>query len=149
MGNPKQKITPRETVGQAIKFGLFSTSAGIIQALSFTVMNEFTALPYWPCYLTALILSIIYNFTVNRRFTFKSAANIPIAMMKILGFYLIFTPVSTYLGNTADQNGVNEYIILGITMCFNLCLEFLFCRFVVYRGTINSNSLAKKQRGVK
>lgn len=139
-----QEITKKETAFQALKFGLFSVSAGIIELLSFTAMNELTNLPYWPCYLTALVISVLYNFTVNRRYTFKSANNVPIAMFKILCFYLVFTPISTYLGHLADKNEINEYIILGITMAFNLCLEFLYCRFFVYRGTINTNKLAKK-----
>lgn len=128
---------------QAVKFFLFSTSAGIIEIISFTIMTELTDFTYWPCYLVALTLSVVYNFTVNRRFTFKSVANVPVAMLKVLCFYLVFTPVTTYLGHIADTNGVNEYIILGVTMCFNLSLEFLYCKFVVYRGKINTNSLYK------
>lgn len=141
----KQEITGKETAWQAVKFGLFSVSAGIIEIISFTIMNELTDLPYWPCYLTALIISVLYNFTVNRRYTFKSANNVPVAMMKILCFYLVFTPVTTYLGNLADKNGINEYIILGVTMACNLITEFLYCRFFVYRGTINTNKLARNK----
>jgi len=136
------KLTKKDNVIQAVKFILFSASAGIIEALSFTLLNEFTTLPYWPCYLTALVLSVLYNFTINRRFTFKSAANVPIAMMKVAGFYLIFTPLSTWLGSAAEASGINEYIVLAVTMFTNLITEFLFCRFVVYRGTINTNKAA-------
>lgn len=142
----KQEISGKETAWQAVKYAIFSVSAGVIEILSFTVMNELTGFPYWPCYLTALILSVLYNFTVNRRYTFKSANNIPIAMLKVLCFYFVFTPVSTYLGAVADGNGVNEYIVLGVTMAFNFTLEFLFWRFFVYRGTINTNKLAQKKK---
>lgn len=135
-------MTARQNVWQAVKFALFSMSAGAVELLSFTLLNEFTDFPYWPAYLIALTLSVLYNFTVNRRFTFKSAANIPIAMLKILGFYLVFTPVSTAIGNMADQRGVNEYVILGLTMLCNLTLEYLYCRFVVYRRSMNTNDLA-------
>ncbi len=124
----------RKTYFQAIKFTLFSISAGVIQVLSFTLMNELLAWRYWPSYLIALILSVLWNFTFNRRFTFKSAANVPVAMAKVFGFYLVFTPVSTYLGHLAETFGVNEYIILAVTMISNFVLEFLFCKFVVYRG---------------
>lgn len=142
----KQNISGKETAGQAVKYALFSVSAGIIEILSFTAMNELTDLPYWPCYLTALVLSVLYNFTVNRRYTFKSANNVPIAMLQVFCFYLVFTPVSTYLGAVAEGNGINEYIVIGITMAFNFTLEFLFWRFVVYRGTINTNKLAQKKK---
>ena len=80
------------------------------------------------------MLSILWNFTLNRRYTFKSAANVPVAMMKVFGFYLVFTPLSTYLGSLAEGVGVNDFIILIITMLLNFVLEFLFCKFVVYRG---------------
>lgn len=119
---------------QMLKFTAFSVSAGVIQVLSFTLLNEIAKLSYWPAYLISLTLSVVWNFTFNRKFTFKSAANIPVAMAKVFGFYLIFTPLSTWLGALAEAKGVNEYIVLGVTMISNFLLEFLFCKFVVYRG---------------
>ena len=138
---------------QAVKFALFSASAGIIQIVSFTLLNE-VVLPnisienekimnllsaeYGVCYLVALTLSVLWNFTFNRRFTFKSAANSPIAMAKVFGFYLVFTPLSTWLGNTATAKGINEYIVLAVTMLSNMILEYLFCKFVVYKNQENT-----------
>lgn len=119
---------------QAIKFTLFSVSAGVIQIVSFTLLNELLTMPYWPAYLISLVLSIVWNFTFNRRYTFKSAANVPIAMAKVFGFYVVFTPLSTWLGQLAETAGVNEYIVLAVTMIANFVLEFLFCKFVVYRN---------------
>lgn len=118
---------------QAIKFTLFSVSAGVIQIGSFALLEIFIK-DYWIPYLVSLVLSILWNFTLNRRYTFKSAANVPVAMIKVFGFYLVFTPLSTYLGNLAESVGVNDFIILIITMLANFVLEFLFCKFVVYRG---------------
>jgi len=119
---------------QSVKFTLFSISAGIIQILSFTLLNEVAKMDYWPAYLIALTLSVVWNFTFNRKYTFKSAANVPIAMAKVFAFYLVFTPVSTILGEMAENSGVNEYIVLAVTMLSNFVLEFLFCKFVVYRN---------------
>ena len=123
----------KKQLWQAVKFTLFSISAGIIQVGSFALLELFIQ-TYWIPYLTSLLLSILWNFTMNRKFTFKSAANVPIAMAKVLGFYLVFTPLSTWLGNLAEANGVNDFLILAITMVSNFVLEFLFCKFVVYRG---------------
>jgi putative flippase GtrA len=127
---------------QAIKFALFSASAGVIQVGSFTVFNEVFGWKYWPAYLVSLVLSVLWNFTLNRRYTFKSAANVPIAMAKVFGFYLVFTPISTWLGHIAEGSGVNEYIVLAVTMASNLVLEFLFCKFFVYRN--QEDTLTKK-----
>jgi putative flippase GtrA len=132
------ELTTAQNVVQILKFTVFSFSAGIIQAVSFTLLNELTDFPYWPSYLIALILSVLFNFTVNRRFTFKSANNVPVAMMKVAAFYLVFTPLSTWLGNRADLAGINEYIILGVTMGCNLITEFLYQRFFVFRDSINT-----------
>lgn len=118
---------------QAVKFTLFSVSAGIIQIVSFALLEIFIK-DYWVPYLVSLVLSIIWNFTLNRRYTFKSATNVPIAMAKVFGFYLLFTPLSTYLGDMAESCGVNDFVILLVTMLSNFVLEFLFCKFVVYRG---------------
>ena len=149
-------------VWQFIKFALFSASAGIIQILSFTLMSEviikfpflqnlmetnrtFSKImsnEYGPMYLIALLLSVIWNFTFNRKFTFKSAANVPIAMLKVLAFYCVFTPVSTLLGNYftakyADVTAIN-YIVLACTMACNMTTEFLYDKFVVFKGSENT-----------
>ncbi len=123
-----------KSILQIIKFTLFSISAGIIQVVSFAICNEIFRLRYWPAYLISLILSIVWNFTFNRRYTFKSAANVPVAMAKLFGFYAVYTPVSTVLGNLAEQAGINDYIILIVTMLSNFVLEFLFCKLFVYRN---------------
>lgn len=138
-------LTRRQNAFQFIKFTLFSISAGMIQIGSFTLLSLLTDLPYWPCYLVALVLSVIYNFTINRRFTFKSAANYPIAMLKVFGYYCIFTPLSTWWGDALTTAGWNEFIVLGGTMIANFITEFLFTRFVVYRRSINTNDLGQKE----
>ena len=133
----------KNEIMQAVKFTLFSISAGIIQIASFAILEIFIK-TYWIPYLVSLLLSIIWNFTLNRKFTFKSAANVPIAMAKVLGFYLVFTPLSTYLGNLAEQAGAHDFLILALTMLSNFVLEFLFCKFVVYRG--QENTLEEKNK---
>jgi len=123
----------KKSLWQALKFTLFSISAGIIQVGSFALLELFID-EYWIPYLISLVLSIVWNFTLNRKYTFKSAANVPVAMAKVFGFYLVFTPLSTYLGNLAEGAGANDFLILAVTMLSNFILEFLFCKFVVYRG---------------
>jgi putative flippase GtrA len=123
----------KKQLWQAVKFALFSASAGVIQVGSFALLELFIQ-DYWIPYLISLVLSVLWNFTLNRKYTFKSAANVPVAMAKVFAFYLVFTPLSTYLGNMAEGYGVNDFIILIATMLANFVLEFLFCKFVVYRG---------------
>ena len=122
---------------QALKFTLFSVSAGVIQVGTFALLEIFIK-TYWIPYLVSLVLSILWNFTLNRKYTFKSAANVPIAMAKVFGFYLVFTPLSTWLGALAEEAGANDFLILAVTMVANFLLEFLFCKFVVYRGKENT-----------
>lgn len=142
----KQKLSAKETVIQVLKFVAFSLGAGIIQIVSYTIIHELTDCAHWKAYLPSLILSVLYNFTVNRKFTFKSANNVPIAMLKVALFYCVFTPVSLYLGQTAENAGVNNYIVEAVTMCCNLITEYLYCRFVVYRNSMNTNKLAEKDK---
>ena len=146
MAEKKQKLTKRQTIVQVAKFVAFSMGAGIIQIVSYTLIHEISGWAHWKCYLPSLILSVLYNFTVNRRYTFKSATNVPIAMLKVAFYYCIFTPVSTYLGNLAETAGINNYIIEVVTMACNLVTEFLVCRFWVYRNSINTNKLAEKEK---
>ena len=122
-----------------IKFALFSVSAGVIEIGAFALLNELTGWSYWPCYLIALLLSILWNFTLNRKFTFRSAANVPIAMMKVLGYYAVFVPATTLLGDyLADTLIWNEYLVTGINMALNFTTEFLFQRYIVFGSSIDT-----------
>ncbi len=122
-----------------VKFTLFSMSAGAIEIGLFTLLNELTSFGYWVCYLLALIASVVWNFTLNREFTFKSSANVPKAMTLVFIFYLVFTPVSTMLGNYLVGNlHVNEYVVTGLNMLSNFVLEYIYDKYVVFRGTIDS-----------
>ena len=134
-------------IWRAVKFALFSASAGIIEILSFTLLNELTGWNYWPCYLIALVLSVLWNFTLNRKFTFRSANNVPVAMLKVAAYYAVFTPLSTLLGSyLADTLGWNEYLVTVLNMLLNFVTEYLYDTYVVFRGTIDTNDLAKKQQ---
>lgn len=129
-----------------VKFLLFSVSAGLIQMGSFALLNEVIHLRYWGSYLIALVLSVLWNFTLNRKFTFKSANNVPIAMLKVFGYYAVFTPLSTVFGDWLVEGLLwNEYLVTFINMFINFITEFLFQRFVVFRSTIDTNNLAEKQ----
>ena len=121
------------------KFTLFSISAGLIEIVSFALLNELLHLPYWMSYLIALVLSVLWNFTLNRKFTFKSAANVPLAMLKVACYYAVFTPLSTLLEHQLAGNlGWNEYLVTAINMILNFVTEFLFQRFVVYRNSVDT-----------
>lgn len=129
---------------RALKFVLFSASAGLIELGAFALLNELAGWPYWPCYLIALVLSVVWNFTLNRAFTFRSAANIPRAMALVALYYCAFTPASTMLGSWLAEGLMwNEYLVTGINMLLNLLTEYFFDRFVVFGGTIDTNSRAK------
>ena len=141
-----QQEKKRELI-RTVKFVLFSASAGIIQILSFTLLNELMSWSYWPSYLISLCLSVLWNFTLNRRFTFQSANNVPIAMAQTAAVYLVFTPVSTLFGNFLVETLLwNEYLVTALNMLANFVLEYLFQRFVVFRNSIDTNDLAKKQK---
>ena len=136
----------RKEILRSLKFLLFSLSAGIIEIGAFSLLNELTAWSYWPCYLIALALSGLWNFTLNRRYTFQSASNVPKAMALVFGFYCVFTPLSTLLGNyLAEGLRWNEYLVTAINMIANFVLEFLYDRFVVFRDSLDTNSVAKRK----
>lgn len=128
---------------RVLKFTLCSASAAVIEMAVFALLNEFTGLPYWPCYLAALVLSVLWNFTLNRKFTFQSAANVPVAMAKVAAYYAVFTPLSTGLGNYLASTLLwNEYLVTILNMLLNFTTEFLYQRFFVFGKSLDS---AKKQ----
>lgn len=152
LNEAQKKLKRKNEIIRVVKFVLLSASAGVIQLVSFTILNELafrgteTGVGYWVPYLISLILSVIWNFTFNRKFTFKSAANVPKAMLLVLAYYVVFTPLSTLWGDAlTDKAGWNEYAVLIMTMIINLVTEFLYNRFVVYRNSLNTNDLGKKE----
>ena len=135
----------KKEVWRAVKFVLFSASAGIIQIGLFTLLNELAKWSYWPCYLIALVASVVWNFTLNRKFTFKSANNVPKAMALVLCYYAVFTPLSTLGGDALAAHGWNEYLVTAINMLLNFGTEYLYDRLVVFRGSVDTNGRAEKQ----
>ena len=134
----KTKKSNFKEIIRVIKFTVISISAGIIQLGSFALLYELLSLDYWVSYLVSLLLSIIWNFTINRKITFKSANNIKIAMLLVLVFYAVFTPLSTFLGHLATENNVDGFLVEILTMVANFVLEFLYTRFVVYRNSCDT-----------
>ena len=131
---------------RSLKFLLFSISAGVIELVAFSLLNELTHWSYWPCYLIALVLSVLWNFTLNRRYTFQSANNVPRAMALVFGFYCVFTPLSTLLGSyLADTLAWNEYLVTALNLAANFILEYLYDRLVVFRKSIDTNALAQRK----
>ena len=137
-------MNTKKEILRSIKFVLFSISAGLIQIISFTLMEELLHLQHWVSYLVALVLSVLWNFTLNRKFTFCSANNVPVAMLKVAGFYLVFTPLSTWWTAvlTGASVGWNEYLVLILTMLVNFVTEYLYDRCVVFGKSIDT---AKKE----
>lgn len=141
------KLMKKAEVLQFIKFTLFSISAGAIELGVFTLLTELTSWSYWPCYLPALILSVVWNCTFNRKFTFKSAVNMNKAMALALLFYVPFTPLSTWWGDALEKAGWNEYVILIGTMVINFVLEFVYQRYFVFRDSIGTAVKKEQNEG--
>ncbi|MBR3251853.1 MAG: GtrA family protein [Erysipelotrichaceae bacterium] len=128
----------KEDLSQSLKFTLFSVSAGIIQIVSFALFNDLIKMGWWPSYLISLILSVLWNFTLNRNFTFKSASNVPVAMFKVFVYYLIFTPLTTIAGNYLTGTlHFNDYLVTGMNMLINLITEFLYQKYYVFKDSLD------------
>ena len=136
-------MSKQKEITRGAKFVLFSISAGVIEFVSFSLLEAFTPWAYWPKYLIALTLSVLWNFTLNRRFTFRSAGNVPIAMLKVTCYYAVFTPLSTILGNfLAETCGWNGFLVTILNMAANLVTEYFYDRYFVFRKTIDTNKKA-------
>ena len=124
---------------RAVKFTLFSISAGLIQIGGFALLHEMLHLPEWGAYLAALVASVVWNFTLNRKFTFQSASNVPKAMLLVLAYYAVFTPLSTRLEwFLTEELFWNGYLVTVINMLLNFVTEFLYQRFVVFKDSIDT-----------
>ena len=137
-------MSQKKELWQMIKFTLFSISAGVIQEAGFLLMYNALALPYWLSYLISLFASVLWNFTFNRRYTFRSDCDIKRSMLLVALFYAVFTPVTTLGGQALQNIGWNGNLVQIGTMVLNLVLEYLYQRFVVFRSTIDTNDIAKR-----
>ena len=137
----------KKEIIRTIKYALVAASAGIIQLGSFALLNELLHLSYWQSYLISLVLSVLWNFTLNRRYTFQSAVNVPKAMALVFAYYLVFTPLSTWLEHYLTESfHWNEYLVTVINMFLNFVTEFLYQRFVVFRNSLDTNKSAKTKQ---
>lgn len=142
----EEKTADRGELSRSVKFVLFSISAGVVEIVVFTLLQELTNWDYWACYLPALVLSVIWNFTLNREFTFRSANNVPVAMLKVAAYYAVFTPLTTLLGDWLTKScGWNEYLVTGLNMALNFVTEYLFDRYVVFGESIDTNRRAQSK----
>lgn len=124
---------------RTLKFVLCSISAGVIEMVSYALFFEIIHLDAWLSHLLSLTLSVLWNFTLNRKFTFQSAGNVPVAMLLVAAFYVVFTPLSTWwTAALTEKAGWNEYVVLIGTMLTNFVLEYLYQRLVVFRKTIDT-----------
>lgn len=131
---------------RSIKYLLIAASAGIIQIGTFTLLNELLSLEYYISYGIALVLSVIWNFTFNRKYTFKSANNVPVAMLKVLAYYIVFTPASMYLEKVLTDAGLNAYLVTAINMLINVSTELPYQRFFVFGKNIDTNKIAIEEQ---
>lgn len=137
--NAEKKDTKTQII-QFLKFLGFSLSAGVIQLLSFELLYTWTeALPWWPAYLISIVLSVVWNFTFNRKFTFKSASNVPLAMTIVAIYYCMFIPVSVFGGDALEGIGWNGTLVTVLMMVINFITEFFWDKYIVF----NDKLLAK------
>ena len=135
MKNASETTNKDNSVLQAVKFTLFSLSAGVIQLGSNAIFTHvFGWESWWTSYLPALILSVLWNFTFNRKYTFKPTNHVARDMVLVALYYAVFTPASIWLGNWLEVLGIPDLLVTVIVMLLNFVTEFLFQKFVVYRG---------------
>ncbi len=135
----------KKAVWQAVKFTLFSISAGIIQVVSFALLHDVLGLEsYWMSHVPSLILSVLWNFTFNRRYTFRSDASLTRSMALVALYYVVFTPASGWWGTALSEAGVHDWLVEAMNLLINFVTEFLFQRFVVYRTSLDTNEVAKR-----
>jgi putative flippase GtrA len=157
-GGAPLKLTARQNLRQTLKYFAFAASAGVIQSAVFTLLTETNVFrdannPYGPSYFIALALSVLWNFTFNRKYTFKSVANVPVAMLKVLAYYCVFAPLSIWWGNALAAlrpgSRVLPYAVLLGTMLVNGVTEFCYYRFFIFRKSINTNESGRREEEKK
>lgn len=137
--NAEKKDTKTQII-QFLKFLGFSLSAGVIQLLSFTILYELTGwLDWWPSHLISVTLSVVWNFTFNRKFTFKSASNVPLAMVLVIIYYACYIPASVFGGNALKAIGWDGFLVEVLMMVINFITEFFWDKYIVF----NDKLLAK------
>ena len=131
---------------RTIKYTLVAASAGIVEIVAKLLLHDVLGIHDTVSYVIALVLSVLWNFTINRRYTFKSASNVPKAMLLVAAYYAVFTPLSTWLEHVLVQScGWSGILATILNMIINFVTEFLYQRFVVFRNSIDTNDLAKKE----
>ncbi len=161
-GEANEQVKPKtknQVFLQLLIFTAFMASAGVIQFVTTGLLSTWTGLMkseeddyYWCAYLAGLVLSVIWSFTFNRKFTFKAASNLPLAMGLVALYYCAFAPLSTFgadaiIGAWKSAAGENwndnyEMVITAAMMLINFVTEYFWEKFVVF----NDGVMAKIER---
>lgn len=145
--NMEKKEEAKKGWWQALKFTLFSISAGVIQMGVFLLLNEVVGWSFWPSHLISVTLSVVWNFTFNRKYTFKASNNVPIAMLLVLAFYVVFVPASVFGGNALEAAGWDAILVEALMMIINFVTEFVWQKFIVFNPKIVPEKKAKEKQG--
>ncbi|MDE7330601.1 MAG: GtrA family protein [Clostridia bacterium] len=141
------KMTKTQQFLQFLKFTAFSASAGVIQLLTTTTLHQWTGWLidyYWIAYIIGLTLSVIWNFTFNRKFTFKEAHNIKLAMVLVILYNCIIVIPLAFGGNELERLWGPDLgiVVTVITLLINFVTEFAWDKLVVFNKKSNDKILS-------
>ncbi|MDO5025763.1 MAG: GtrA family protein [Trueperella sp.] len=126
------KIKLTETQLQAVKFTLLSGTAAVVEAGSYALFLALDLMPVSWAQAISVALSVLWNFTLNRKFTFKSTGNVPFAMLLVSLFYVAYIPISSVLAGLMDDAGMHPAVIKIIWLLINFVGEFIWWKYVVF-----------------
>lgn len=142
-----EQLRPKQQFFQFLKFLAFSLSAGVIQIVTFELLYTVIGWKsWWATYLISIILSVVWNFTFNRKFTFKAATNVPVSMVLALLFYVPFIPLSVFGGNALEGIGWNGTLVTLMMMVINFLGEFVWDKFIVFNEKVVDKIVKKRKK---
>ena len=138
---------------QFLQFVVVSLGAGVIEYATFALMtwivpDNKTMLV--AAEVTSVVLSCLFNFTVNRKYTFHSSSNIPLGML-LYGVYYAFlaTPAGVWFLLFLTQGGMHELLAKAVKMLVNFIFDYLFCKFILFQAADKVLHYVKRKLGLK
>lgn len=170
------KAARKKKAKRFLKYAIIAISGGLIQLTAYIILSDAikldkhvsfdaiyqkqpwlteifydpdTGKTYGLSYFIAVSLSVIWNFTFNRKYTFKSASNVPKAMLLFVLYYAFSIPFNCWAIVQLNKLVVfplSDKVILICIMLANGLPAFFYQRYVVFGRSLDTKHKKKKRQ---
>lgn len=123
----------KKTFFQAIKYLMVGGSSAVIELVLFQLLSAVFAIPLAAANVTAVVVSTVFNFLVNRNVTFKSTSSSLRSLVLYLLLFAFNTTFSTVVISLLAAQGVYPLVAKVCTMACIVLWNFVLYKKIIFK----------------